>query len=1181
MLNALIKFSLRHRPLVVVLCLVALGYGGYLATRMPIDVFPDLDRPRVVVMTECAGLAPEEVETLVTFPLESALLGATGVQDVRSQSGFGLSVVYVEFGWNVDIRTARQTVQERLTTVSGDLPEGVRPQMAPISSIMGQIMIAGMRRQPGPKGGELVAVPGTPYYAERVPGANGTEPTLHTWKPTDRRNHAAWEAVAVTGTAWQPTAADGSQTVRASVGGQHRELVFPSELQRQLSLRTLADWVVRPRLLKITGIAQVISMGGGRKQYQVLVDPVKLAEYGVTLQQVEEALRANNVNHTGGYSVAGGTETPIRVIGRLGPSPEQVVVDLRIITVKPPDKYEPGKPPGRPVLLQDVARVAEGAQIKRGDSSINGYPAVALTISKQPHVDTRALTDAVKEALRDVEASLPPDVIVETDLYQIRDFIDRGVYNVGEALVIGAGLVLVILFLFLLNVRTTFISLTAIPLSLVITVLVFKFVGLVTGVELSINVMTLGGIAVAMGELVDDAIVDVENIYRRLGENGHSPAPRSPIKVIYEASVEIRSAIVFGTALVILVFLPLFALSGIEGRLFAPLGVAYIVSILASLVVSLCVTPVMAYYLLGRSSSAHHRGDGFLLKILKWLGAHLIRFSIRRQVAIQVVTWLLVGYCVWRVTTIGADFLPAFDEGAVQVNVTLPSGASLDASNQASALVDAKLRSFQKSPSNPDGEVLGFTRRSGRAEMDEHAEPPNANEYVVVINPDSGKSRKDVIAKLQKEVKEEVPGVDVEVEQPLAHLISHMISGSTAQIAIKLYGDDLDTLEKVANEIKAAVSGIPGVSSLAVEPMRKVDEVHVKLRPDALAFYGVDRAYVGNFVQVSLNGEVVSQVVEGQRRFDLLVRLEEPYRADVANLGELRLDLPGGREQVRLKDLADITPPTGGDAGANQVKRDNVRRRIVIRCNALGRDLKGVVTDIKAAIDTKVTKPEGYFVEYGGQFESQERATRLIAVLAVLSVVGMFFVLYMLFPSARIVAQILIAVPTAFIGGVLALVLSGQTLTVASLVGFISLGGIAARNGILLVTHYLHLMKHEGEKFDEKMVLRGSLERLSPVLMTALTAGIALVPLVVVGQEPGREILYPVATVILGGLITSTFCEFLIRPGLFLRFSGNAAVALAEADETADGLDEKPAPTHEPIPLHVAAGDGITPPYGA
>jgi CzcA family heavy metal efflux pump len=1169
MLNALIKFSLRNRPLIVVLCLVAIGYGAFQATRMPIDVFPDLDRPRVVVLTECPGLAPEEVETLVTFPLESSLLGATGVQDVRSQSGFGLSVVTVEFGWNIDIRTARQTVQERLTTVNGELPEGVRPQMAPIGSFMGQIMIAGLRRQSGPNGGDLAPVPGTPFYAERE-SAGGDRPKLVVWKPTDRTKPTTWEPVPVGPSYWEPVSSDGDQRVRATVTGQSREIVFPSETRRALALRTLADWVVRPRLLKITGIAQVVALGGGRKQYQVFVDPVKLAEYGVTLRNVEDALRANNVNHTGGYSVAGGVETPIRVIGRLGPDPVQVVADLKLITVKPPTKPEPGQSPGRPVLLADVARVTEGAQLKRGDSSINGYPAIALTITKQPHADTRALTDAVVAALHDVEGSLPPDVITETDLYQLRDFIDRGVANVGEALIVGAALVLVVLFLFLMNVRTTFISLSAIPLSLAITVIVFKFVGLLTGVELSINVMTLGGIAVAMGELVDDAIVDVENIYRRLGENGLSPNPRPTLRVIYDASVEIRSAIVFGTVIVILVFLPLFALSGIEGRLFTPLGVAYIVSILASLVVSICVTPVLSYYLLGRSRSARH-GDGPLLRFLKWAGAHVIRFSIRRQIPIQFFTWLLVAYCGWRLTTIGADFLPPFDEGAVQINVTLPSGASLEASNQMAVLVDAKLRSLRVSPTNPDGEVLGFTRRSGRAELDEHAEPPNANEYIVVINPLSGKSRKDIIAQLQDDVKAEVPGVDVEVEQPLAHLISHMISGSTAQIAIKLYGDDLDTLETVADRIKASVAGVPGVSSLAVEPMRRIDEVHVKLRPEALAFHGVDRATVGNFVQVALNGEVVSQVVEGQRRFDLLVRLEESYLADIAQLGELRLDLPEDRGQVRLADLADITPPTGGDAGANQVKRDNVRRRIVIRCNALDRDLASVVGDIKRVVRSEVAMPEGYFVEYGGQFQSQQEATRLIGILSAVSFVGMFFVLYMLLPSARIVTQILIAVPTAFVGGVLALVLTGQTLTVASLVGFISLGGIAARNGILLVTHYLHLMKREGEKFDEAMILRGSLERLSPVLMTALTAGIALIPLVLVGQEPGREILYPVATVILGGLISSTLCEFLIRPGLFLRFSGTAAIKLANADASSDGLDD------EPIPLRLAADHSAIP----
>jgi HME family heavy-metal exporter len=1158
LLNAVIKFSLRYRPLIVVLCLAALVYGSYLATTMPIDVFPDLDRPRVTIMTECPGLAPEEVETLVTYPLESAMLGASGVQDVRTQSGFGLSVVYVEFAWGTDIRIARQTVQERLASLTDTLPEGVRPQMAPISSIMGQFLIAGVRRQPGPSGGELVPVPDTPLYAERVPNPNGP-PSLFAWKVTDRKNPAAWQAVPIGPAKWDDVSPDGDQRIRAVIDGRIRELVFPSEAKRALSLRTLADWVIRPRILKVSGVAQVITMGGGRKQYQVLVDPTALHEHRVTLRDVVDALRANNVNFTGGFADRDGIEKPIRVIGRLGPRPEQVVADLRLIVVKPPARPEPGRPPGRAVLLKDVAKVVEGAQVKRGDASINGDPGVAITVTKQPRTDTRELTDRVKAALAEVEPSLPADVVLETGLYELRDFIDRGVYNVGEALVIGAGLVLLVLFLFLLNFRTTFISLTAVPLSLVVTVIVFKLIGAVTGTELSINVMTLGGIAVALGELVDDAIVDVENIFRRLRENKLAPAPKPSLQVVYEASSEVRTPIVFGTAVVVLVFVPLFALSGVEGRLFAPLGVAYIVSILASLVVSLTVTPVLASYLLTNAKVARAERDSLLVRALKWAAGGLVRFSMRRAGVLLLATWLLVAYCAWRLTTLGGDFLPPFDEGTVQIGVTLPPGSSLDASNATSKLVDAKLRALQASPANPNGEVLVFFRRTGRAEMDEHAEPPNANEFFVTVNPNCGKSRKAVLATLQKEIREEVPGTDVEVEQPLAHLISHMISGSTAQIAIKLYGDDLDTLEQTANRIRTAIASVRGVSSLAIEPVRKVDEIHIRLRPDDLAFYGVDRAYVGSFVQTALNGEVVSQVVEGQRRFDLVVRLDEPYRADVANLKDLWLDLPNGQERVRLKDLADVTPVTGGDAGANQVKRENARRRIVIRCNALGRDLASVVGDIQKNVNEKVPMPEGYYVEYGGQFESQKRATRLIGALAVVAVGGMFFVLYALFGSVRIVLQILNAIPTAFVGGVLALVLTHQTLTVASLVGFISLGGIAVRNGILLVTHYVHLMREEGEGFTEHMVLRGSLERLSPVLMTALTAGIGLLPLVVAGHQPGREILYPVATVILGGLITSTFCEFLIHPGLFWRFSGTAAAQLTTGTgEHADGLDTPP-----------------------
>lgn len=1140
MLNAVIRFSLRHRSLIVVACLVALGYGAYLSTTMTIDVFPALDRPRVTVLTESHGLAAEEVETLVTFPIESAMLGATGVLDVRTQSAAGLSSVVVEFDWGTDIRAARQIVQERLAVVAADLPPEVRPQMAPPGAIMGQIVLAGLRRTAGPNGGDLVPVPGTTHLAERVREAGGG-PRLAVWKAADRRDPKSWAPVAASGAEWSEPDREGDQAVRAVVDGRSVTLVFPSELKRQLALRTLADWVVRPRLQKIHGVAQVLTVGGGRKQYQVLVDPFALHEYGLTLKDVEDALAANNVNTTGGFSTAGGFEKSIRVIGRVGSVPGRVVEDLKLIVVKSDVQ--------RPVLLEHVARVAEVAQVKRGDASVNGDPGVIVTVVKQPHADTRAVTAAVQSALRELEPSLPGDVLVDHDLYALRDFIDRGVANVAEALAIGAVLVLIVLFLFLLNFRTTFISLTAIPLSLAITVIVFRLVGALTGVELSINVMTLGGIAVAMGELVDDAVVDVENIFRRLRENSHSPAPKPALGVVYEASAEIRTSLVFGTAVVVLVFLPLFALSGVEGRLFTPLGIAYVVSILASLLVSLTLTPVLSYYLLAGSRAVHRDREGFLVRGLKWGAARLVRFSMRRAGVLLAITWVLVAYCAWRLTTIGADFLPAFDEGTVQVNLTMPAGSSVEASNEVSLVVDRALKRFVKSPENPGGEILAFGRRTGRSELDEHADPPNENEFFVTINPDSGKSREEILKLLQDAVRAEVAGADVEVEQPLAHLISHLISGSTAQIAIKLYGDDLGTLEKLANEIRAAAGGVEGVSSIAVEQIAVVDEIHVKLRPHDLALYGLSRDTVGRFVETALQGQVVSQVIEGQRRFDLVVRLDEPYRTDVANLGLLQLELPGNRGHVRLDQVADITPPTGGDAGANQIKRENLRRRIIVRANAQGRDLAGVVEDIRRVVNERVNVPEGYFVEYGGQFESQQRATRLIAVLAIISVLGMFFVLTLLFPSARIVLQILNAIPTAFIGGVLALVVTGQTLTVASLVGFISLGGIAVRNGILLITHYIHLMRHEGEGFTEKMVLRGSLERLSPVLMTALTAGIALVPLVLAGHQPGREILYPVATVILGGLLTSTFCEFLIHPGLFWRFSGKDAVRLAEGKE--------------------------------
>lgn len=1044
MLDAVIRFSLGHRLLVVAAAMGTLIYGGMVATALPIDIFPSLTRPRVVVMTEAPGLAPEEVETLVTFPIETALNGASGVETVRSSSGIGLSVIYAEFAWNADIYVARQIVQERLATVRDRLPAGVTPHLAPISSLMGQILLIGM---------------------------------------------------------WSETGATSPMEVR-----------------------TLADWVVRQRLLTISGVSQVVVIGGELKQFQVLVNPESLLAYGVTLAEVEQALSDSNLNATGGYLEQGAMEYLVRGIGRA-----TSIADIGLTVVK--------RTPNRSILLRDVARVVEGPRIKRGDSSVNGRPAVVLTVLKQPSADTRHLTDAITRALADLKSALPADVAVDPGLYQQRTFIDLGIHNVTEALRDGAILVFVILILFLMNIRTTFITLTAIPLSILITGLVFHWFGL------SINVMTLGGLAVAMGELVDDAIVDIENVHRRLVENARKGFPEPALRVVYRASVEVRGAIVYGTLLVIMVFVPLFALSGIEGRLFAPLGVAYIVSILASLVVSLTVTPVLGSLLLSRQGGERAKGDSFVLRWLKRLVTPVIRTSMapRRLGVILTLVGAAIAASLVLITRLGSDFLPPFDEGAAQINVFLPPGASLATSNRVSRMVDDRFRGLLASKENPRGLVRSFLRRTGRAELDEHAEGVNWTEYIVTLNPDSGVPRTEALAAFRNTLAT-IPGIEYEAEQPLAHMISHMLSGVNAQIAIKVFGDDLDVLREKADEIKRAIEGIDGIAPPVVEPQQIIGQLRIELEREKLAAYGLTPAYVNGFIETALNGKVVSSILEGQRSFDLLVRLDEPYRTDFANLHRLSLDLPdGGR--IPLSAVARVYE--GG--GPNTINRENVRRRVSVRVNTAGRDLGSAVAAIQRAVAAKVTFPEGYFVEYGGQFEAQREAARRILLLSGLALVGVFLVLYTAFPAIRIVLQIMLALPIAFCGGVAALYLTGQTLSVAGMVGFISLGGIAARNGILLVSHYLHLMREEGEGFTESMVLRGSLERLAPVLMTALTAGIGLVPLVLGGHQPGKEILYPVATVILGGLVTSTICEYIVHPGLFWNLSGTSASALALA----------------------------------
>ena len=1030
MLNSIIRFALKQRLLVIAVALFLVGFGTWQAMQAPIDVFPDLNRPRVVIMTEAPGLAPEEVETLITFPIETAVNGANGVQAVRSSSGVGISVIYVEFDWSTDIYNDRQIVNERLQLVQERMPQGVKPTLAPISSIMGQILMLGMWSEDGV-----------------------TEP---------------------------------------------------------LELRTLGDWVVRQRLLTIPGVSQVFTMGGGRKQFQVLVDPDAMLRLGVALHEVKQAVQNSNENATGGYlDEQGPNELLVRGLGRI-----QSIEDLQkvVVTVRE----------GRPIALGQIASVVEGPQVKRGDSSAfvrgengeySGGPAVVLTINKQPGADTRRVTEDVMAAIDELRPSLPSDLRIEP-LYTQKSFIDRAIENVVEALRDGGILVVIILFLFLMNVRTTFITLTAIPLSLVMTAIVFSIFGL------SINTMTLGGLAVAIGELVDDAIVDVENIYRRLKENRASDNPKHPLLIVFRASIEIRNSIVFGTMIVILVFLPLFALSGMEGRLFAPLGVAYIVSILSSLVVSLTVTPVLSYWLLGSQKLKGHEKDGFVLRGIKWIGDKVIRFSLTVPRFNLAVTAVLVGLSGLFLFSLERDFLPPFNEGAVQLNVVLPPGSSLATSNDIAGRVQNRLREIE--------DIRGFVRRTGRAELDEHAEGVNMSEYILELDPDSPRSREEQLEEI-REAMADIPGIVTAVEQPIAHLISHMISGVKAQIGIKVYGDDLDLLRRTAGEMEAAMQSVPGVKDLLVEPQVIIPQLRIELDRDKLLLYGLSAAEVNEFIETAMSGQVVSEILIGQRTFDLMIRLDEDYRENMQALKRLTIDLPdGGR--LPLESVANIYE----SGGPNTINREDVRRRIVLQCNVSERGVVDVVQDIQKELQPIVESlPPGYFVQYSGQFESQQSASRVIGILFAVSLVGVFLVLYTMFRSVNLSLQVMAALPMAFIGSVAALVLTGQTLTVAAMVGFISLAGIASRNGILLLNHYLHLVEHEGEDWTREMIVRAGLERLAPVLMTALTSGIGLVPLVMAAGEPGKEILYPVATVILGGLISSTMLDFFVHPALF------------------------------------------------
>ena len=888
-----------------------------------------------------------------------------------------------------------------------------------------------------------------------------------------------------------------------------------------MELRSLADWTIRQRLLTIPGISQVTPIGGEVKQYQVLLDPYRLQAAGVTMDEAVEAAAAGQANTTGGFVDIRGQEYLVRNVARSA--------DIGVLGSTAVAHHG-----GVPVRLADVGVVREGARIKRGDAGMGGKPAVILAVSKQPGANTVDLTRLVEAELATIREALPADVHLEP-LFRQSSFIEAAVGNVEEALLYGAFLVALVLILFLANWRTTAITLTAIPLSFVATAVVFHFAGL------SINTMTLGGLAIAVGELVDDAIVDVENVYRRLKENRHSADPRPVLRVIYEASAEVRNSIVYATILVVLVFVPLFALSGIEGRLFAPLGIAYIVSILASLLISLTVTPVLCSYLLPKSKAIMKEEYGS--RFVRWLQSldrRLLHWSLPHARLVVAGAGLLVVAAAAVVFTFGREFLPAFNEGTATVNVVSAPGISLEESNRIGSVAERLLLNV------PEVKTTG--RRTGRAELDEHAEGVHYSEIDVDFSP-GGRERSVVLADMRR-VLDQLPGVSSSIGQPISHRLDHILSGVRAQVAVKIFGPDLDVLRLKAAEVRAVMEAVPGVVDLSVETQVLIPQLLLRVRPADAARHGIPPGALAAQLETALNGQVVAQVLEEQRVFDVVVRFDDRFRTSPEALKAVPIGLPGGGT-VTLGDLADIVEATG----PNQVNRENSQRRIVVSCNVAGRDLVGTVEEIRGAIGEGVKFPSSdYFVQYGGQFESQKAASRRIGLLSLLSVAAMFLVLWSHFRSTPIVLQILLNIPLALIGSVVAVGLSGSTLSVASLVGFITLTGIASRNSIMMISHYIHLARHEGVAWGPELVVRGSVERLVPVLMTALTAGLSLIPIALAGGQPGKEILQPLAVVILGGLVSSTLLDIVVTPAAFWLFGRSSLQASLRPSAEEDAL---------------------------
>jgi HME family heavy-metal exporter len=1015
MFNWIVNTSLRNRLFVLAIAALLMAYGGFTAWRTPVDVFPDLNKPLVTVLTEAGGMAPEEVEQLVSFPIETALNGMPGITRVRSTSGVGLSIVYAEFDWGTDVYRNRQQVAERLAQLRGQLPGEVTPVMGPVSSIMGEVM--------------LIALP---------------------------------------------------------LSGQ----------ASPMQAREYADFVLRPRLLAIHGVSQVIPIGGEVRTLRVELDTVRMAQLGVSLTQVEQALRGFAGNAGGGFIDLNSREYLIRHLGRTNR-----IEDLQGIAVAFKD--------GRAILLEQVASVRFAAGLKRGDAGYKGAPAVIVSVQKQPAADTVQLTQQIETALAELKPGLPKGLSEPRVLFRQADFIEASISNVTDALRDGAIMVAIVLFAFLLSARTTLISLVAIPLSLAVTALVFRWL------DQSINVMTLGGLAIAIGELVDDAVVDVENIQRRLKENRALPEPRPVLEVVRAASVEVRTGIVYATLIVVLVFVPLFALPGIEGRLFTPLGIAYIVSILASMLVSMTVTPVLSAFLLPGMKRLEH-GDSPLVARLKAWDSRLLAWSFPRARLLIVAAVLAVAAAAASVPFFPRAFLPAFNEGSLVLSLMFNPGTSLAEANRMGSLAETLIAQVP--------EVTQVGRRTGRAELDEHAEGVHSAEIDVDLRR-SGKpvDREAVMAKIRAQLAS-LPA-QVAIGQPISHRLDHLLSGVRAQIAVKIYGDDTDTLRGLAEQMRAGLSSVPGLVDLTVEKQVLIPQIAVRLDQRKVAQTGLSPGEAVRVLQALTDGAHGAQIVDGQRRYDLVLRLPDDQRSP-QDLARTLIDTPAGR--LPLSSIATVEESDG----PNQIGRENGRRRIVVYANTDGRDMGRVIGDIRQVI-AKTALPTGAFISLEGQFQAQEQATRLIVALSGVSLAMMFLVLYTRYRSAVLAGIIMANIPLALIGAVVAMWLAGVTLSVATMVGFITLAGIATRNGILKVSHYINLCRFEGERFGQAMIVRGSLERLTPVLMTALVAAFALTPLLLAGDEPGKEILHPVAVVIFGGLVSSTLLDTILTPVIF------------------------------------------------